>query len=451
MNRNAEYEQFMQELASMPVPNGGVKRAIRHRRLNRCFLQPVISIAAVFALFVILVNASTTVAYACSHVPGLRDVAAAVTFSRSLSDAVSNDYVQPVSQEQTKDGITVKIEYLIVDQKNVNVFYLVESALDMRFEVIPEFTAADGSSLGSSACWSNDWDTPNGGLRSIHLDFLDTDVPSSLKLQLSLRSLPPTDTAAEPAKGEHTGTPEGSEPITGFEFLLEFDPEYTAQGKHFETDERIVLGDQILHLTNIDVYPSYMCFSLRGDASNTAWLASLRFYLITDGGERFDPVSSGITATGNPDTPEMTTFRADSAFFYSAKAVALYVTGAEWLDKEQNTVHVDLANACADFMPEGTELVSAERRDGGWVVTVLQENTAAQAFMPDYHDADGRPYSFDSWTSGAGMLNGITAPEGYTFSSFPLNNYPYDEVWLTPRYTRSWSAQQPAEAVIPLG
>ena len=450
MNRNAEYEQLMQDLASIPVPNDGIKRAIRRRRLICCFLQPLSSIAAIFVLFVILVNASTTVAYACSHVPGLRDLAAAVTFSRSLSDAVSNDYVQPVSQQQTKDGVTVKIEYLIVDQKNVNVFYRLESAQYTRLEAIPEFTAADGSSLGSCACWANDWDTPNGELRSIHLEFLDADVPSSLKLQFSLRSLSAADTAAEPANGGKDGTPEEFEPVAEFEFLLEYDPECTAQGKHFETDARIVLGDQTLHLTNVDVYPSYMSFSLRGDPSNTAWLASLRFYLVTDRGERFDPVSSGITATGNPDTPEMTTFRADSAFFYGAKAVTLYVTGAEWLDKEQNSVHIDLANACADFMPEGTELVSSEHRDGGWVVTVLQENTAAQAFMPDYRDAHGQHYSFDSWTSGAGMLNGITPPEGYTFNSFPLNDYPYDEVWLTPRYTRRWSAQQPEEAEIRL-
>ena len=63
------------------------------------------------------------VAYACSKVPGLRELAEAVTFSRSLTDAVNNQYVQPISLTQTQNGITASVDYLIVDQKQVNVFY----------------------------------------------------------------------------------------------------------------------------------------------------------------------------------------------------------------------------------------------------------------------------------------------------------------------------------------
>ena len=34
----------------------------------------------------------------------------------------------------------------------------------------------------------------------------------------------------------------------------------------------------------------------------------------------------------------------------------------------------------------------------------------------------------------------ITAPEGFSYGSIALNDYPYDEVWLTPRYTELWTA-----------
>lgn len=449
MNRNMEYEQLMRELEALPVPEGGIRRAVRRRRLNRYLLHPLTSIAAALALFVILVNASTTVAHACSRIPGLRELAAAVTFSRSLSDAVANEYVQPVGQEQTKEGITVRVEYLIVDQRTVTVFYRTDSDRYPRLEAIPAFFAADGGELESGSWWANDWDVPNGTLRSIHLDFLNANVPPALRLKLGVYSMTAADTAAEPAGSVRDDALSDPPCAAEFEFLLEFDPYYMSQGKHFETDAQITLDGQIMHITNVDVYPSYLSFSMEGDAANTSWLMSLRYYLVTDRGERFDPVTHGITATGNPETPEMMTFRADSTFFYYARAVTLYVTGVEWLDKDQEAIRIDLRQEKADRMPDGTELVSAVREDDCWMVTVLHDRMDAQPFMPDYYDAAGTRYSMESWTTGE-MLYGMEAPEGYCYTCFLLRGYPHDEVWLTPRYTRRWSASPPLEAVIPL-
>ena len=61
--------------------------------------------------------------YACGGVPLLRELAKAVSFSPSLSAAVENEYVQPIGLSQTKNGITATMEYVIVDQKQVNIFY----------------------------------------------------------------------------------------------------------------------------------------------------------------------------------------------------------------------------------------------------------------------------------------------------------------------------------------
>lgn len=454
MNRNAEYERLMQELDTLTVPVGGVERALRRERRNRYLLRPLMSIAAVFALFVILVNVSTTVAYACSRVPGLRELAAAVTFSRSLSDAVANEYVQPINLSETNEDITVKVEYLIVDQRNVTVFYRMESKCYPQLEATPDFYAADGSEFKSCSWGANDWDVPNGELRSVHLGFLYDDVPSAVRMKLKLRDMTLSETSPAPMDSiwDDIPTADNSKYIAEFEFLLEFDPYFTAQGKHFETDESIALGEHTLRITSVDVYPTYLSFDVLGDETNTAWLKSLGFYLVTDAGERFEPVSNGIAATGNPDTPEMMSFRADSTFFYHAKTVTLYVTKAEWLDKDAETIHVDLKNARADTMPEGSELISCKHEGSRWVVTVLQGRTDAQVFMSEYYDADGNEYFCHSWTSGATRLDGTDteAPEGYSYDSFPLNNYPYDEVWLTPRYTSRWSSETPVAVTVPL-
>ena len=95
-------------------------------------------LAACFAAFVLLVNYCVPVAYACSKVPVLRELAEAVTFSRSLTDAVENEYVQPMELSQTENGITAEIAYLIVDQKQVNVFYRLDSEKYDQLEAHPD-------------------------------------------------------------------------------------------------------------------------------------------------------------------------------------------------------------------------------------------------------------------------------------------------------------------------
>ena len=62
MNRNSEYEELLRELDDVRVPEDCVEKAMRRAKRSRYTLRTLSGIAAAFALFVILVNASTTVA-----------------------------------------------------------------------------------------------------------------------------------------------------------------------------------------------------------------------------------------------------------------------------------------------------------------------------------------------------------------------------------------------------
>lgn len=131
MNRNEEYNTLLRELDQTPpeleyTVTRAKARARRHQA-RRWVGVPVGTLAGTFAAFVLLVNTVPTFALACSHVPVLGDLAAAVDWSGSLSRAVEHDYVQVIGQSQTKDGITMAVEYVIVDQQQVNLFVCVEN------------------------------------------------------------------------------------------------------------------------------------------------------------------------------------------------------------------------------------------------------------------------------------------------------------------------------------
>lgn len=452
MNRMEEYDRLMQELdAPVPGLEKTYERAKAKNARRRRILRPVTGLAAAFAIFVLLVNFCTPVAYACSRVPILRELAEAVTFSRSLTDAVDNQYVQPLYLEQTDGQVTARVEYLIVDQKQVNVFYRLDSGLYEHLAEDPRVLSADGSAPAPCAYSTNGWDLANGELRCTTIDFIDTDVPSSLRFQLKVQDLdawqeeaaietPLETVSADDAllSGQDEEPPEY---VAQFDFLLEFDPEFTANGRIISIDRTVDLDGQKITFTTIDIYPTHLRVNVADAPDNTAWLKRLDFYIETDWGMKFESVANGITATGSMDSPMMSSYRADSSYFYDAKHLKIVITGAEWLDKDMERVHVDLRTGQTDPLPEDVTLDSITEEDKGWILRFRAGQRNAHSFhqiMTNlYYDADGKEYTIDAWQTGSADDNG-------TFlETIPLRNYPYDEVWLCPQYSREWTVESP--------
>ena len=147
MTRMEEYQALRQELETVPeaietVTNRALAREKACRKKKRIWGVPVGSLAACFALFLLLVNCFPTFAAACEGLPVLGELAEALRFDKSLRLAMENEYVQPLGLSQTENGITARMEYLIVDQKSVNLFFslcctehLISSPLDVFFNL----------------------------------------------------------------------------------------------------------------------------------------------------------------------------------------------------------------------------------------------------------------------------------------------------------------------------
>ena len=234
MNRRNEYEAMLQEL-NQPAPglDATLDRAYKKKikRTTQMIVRPLAGLAACFAVFVLLVNFCTPVAYACSLVPGLREVAEAVTFSRSLTDAVENEYVQPMDLSQTENDITAEIAYLIVDQKQVNVFYRLDSDQYDQLAADTNVALADNHADPSCGWSSTGFDAENGQLRCLSIDFVEGDVPDSLVIQLNVFS-----NQVGSAQNEFADDIQATKYLADFDFLLEFDPKYTATGKVYPVD-----------------------------------------------------------------------------------------------------------------------------------------------------------------------------------------------------------------------
>ena len=98
------------------------------------------------------------------------------------------------------------------------------------------------------------------------------------------------------------------------------------------------------------------------------------------------------------------------------------------------TVRVDLANRTAERLPEGVTFQSAEKRDGGWVLTFRvqqrREHFTHQVWNSTFYDEAGNQYE-------SNRRGTTTDGSGYFEEMLPLPGYQADVVWLQPTYSRT--------------
>ena len=105
-----------------------------------------------------------------------------------------------------------------------------------------------------------------------------------------------------------------------------------------EVNQIVELEGQKITIENMEIYPTHMRINISDDEENTAWVKDLDFYVKTAWGKNFEPVKEGLTATGDGKGKTMTSYRADSTFFYDAKEIELVINGAVWLRKDMEKV-----------------------------------------------------------------------------------------------------------------
>ena len=448
MNRNDEFLALKEELEQTPPElEGTVWRAqarARRRRTANWVLRPLGTIAAAFALFVGLVNLSAPFAYAVSGIPVLGDLAAAVDWSGSLSRAVKHGYAQTVGQSRTGDGFTAVVEYLIVDRQQVHIFYSVRPDDPERpFEAVGfQMPNAEGCGLS--------WEFADSELRHLTADFPQGNVPGHLTLVMEIAPAapgsvghednePPKDTLGTAPEPDARPAPEDIQTVT---FELELDTEHMEQMDLIPVERWVELDGQRIFVDRLEVSPTTARLILANDPDNGLILTGLNFYLTGDWGRRYE-LESGITglfdATGfSYDN------RVSSPWFDHPKHLTLRITGAEWLDPENDTVTVDLKSGAAEGLPEGVRYLgqSAEgdSRTLNFEVPLLPSGGAGKLFSSFFTDGAGNEYESTGNSSSSYEDRGI-----YVESFYLSDDFHGDRAVLTLYQTQWGSFEVPVD------
>lgn len=453
MNRTEEYWALVAQLRETPPELAGTvdrarARARRERRGKRLGI-PLASLGGVAAAFVVLVNCSTPFAMACRRVPFVRELAQAVAFQPSLKAAFENDYVQPVGQSQTQNGITATVEYLIVDQTSLNVFYTLSWAGETWLDVVPDLLDENGASPEGSRGAS--WGDPAGteeDYRLMTFYFDGAVLPEKLQLVLEVSDsgrdkvtnqlAAPTDAPVDssPWPDEESSAP--SPVLAEFTFPLTIDPSLLGPGRTVEVGQWVELDGQRLYLDQLTIDPTRMELTLEADPDNTAELRSLDCYALDGAGNRYGKPS--ITYGGGE------AIQLESCYFSENQDLTLYIEEAQWLDKDRTSFTLDLTTGEADWLPENLTDVTIERRDGN--VYLSFRNDEQIVTFDGYCDPEGGQHTWGSMSMSSIDKDG----DGYSESMTEyrvLRDYPWDTVTIGLSSNRAAAFDPPIQVNLP--
>lgn len=441
-NRTEEYWDLVGELSRPPKElEGSVGRAGRRARRAaplRRLTAAAASFAAVAAAFVALVNAFPAFALACSGVPVVRELAAAAAFSPSLSAAVTHDCVQYIGQSRTVDGVTVKLEYAIVDKHQAVFFYSVDG--ERPFYTTPHITTPDGEAVGGYAT-SSTYANGQDGLDAIVLSFTggESTLPERFTMEMYFKPLPERDHLSAPDTPSDTAPPEQGDSGTlwddplllRFAFDVTLDPARISGGRTVEVGKWLELDGQRILVDRLELFPTRTIVYLGEDGGNSAWLRSLTFSFEDGKGRVYDDIDGTLSASGETDSKSYLTYYFQSFYYDLPEHLTLNVSTAAWLDKDAARVVLDLSTGACSGLPEGVSIESVTPSGDGSTVAVrvvsrLSQAEFGQIFGHTYRDPEGNEHYFTHM--GSGTYSDEEKTGSYELIYF--DDYPWDTAEL---------------------
>lgn len=421
MNRDDEILDLINEADALDVPSGGMTRALKRKKRNSLIVRPLATLASIFALFVLVINVSPTVAQALEGIPVLGGMTRALRFSPStVKDAVKSDYFQPLDLTATDGGVTLNVGYLIADENNVKVIFSTKSDKYKRMFVFCRYGDGEDSVrlycdnennwewTASSRLFSGDNKYPESGALNFEVyeynELIDKwlDVPDSI----------PLDSISEST---------GLKPVAKFSFDIAVDKERIQAPKHYDLNRTLDLEGQTVTLTSIDMYPTCTAINVERGKDNSAEIRSMGFGEFTDDRmhhykmiptveeEYFYPYPSdrGYNYDFSGDTA---TFYVESLYF--SETESLTFASISCSIRTERDIEIDLA-AGELAKPSNAATVLEAKKDGKRVSVILKIPYEADLVYDSHLSDVGGFFLWGEDQYSTFGIEDVEAPENY--------------------------------------
>ena len=197
-------EKWKEEIAKAVVPQDELEGAIRQglqraKQAEKVEKRPVVKrgvwtaiVAAVlFFALVTSVRVSTTFAGAVASLPGMEGLVELIRYDKGIAAAIDNDDFQRLHLSAEKDGVTLTLEGVIADEKEMVLFYTVKGGkLDeiLFMNGTPELMNNNGKNVAvdvlAGATLDESKSTERGAYLSVRIDNAIDETAFTLKAKM---------------------------------------------------------------------------------------------------------------------------------------------------------------------------------------------------------------------------------------------------------------------------
>ncbi|WP_422124583.1 DUF4179 domain-containing protein [Planococcus sp. X10-3] len=384
-NEEQKLNDFKDRLQQVPLPleagDGaimqGMERAKREKMQSRAKRKRTLwSLAAAALLILTLattIRVSPAFANAVASIPGMEKFVELIQNDKGLNAAFENEYYQPIGESQTIGSATLTIDGVILDESGMNIFYTIESAVEMEDIVIHTPALKNQQEIPLGAVSYNHPVTQEDSPK-IYTDILGFNFQEPLKFD----SLDFTLDLEVTLDGED------------FDFSIPFTvPENVAPSVTFAVNEEVIVEGQKFTVEEMIVHPLRVGVKLSFHPDNTKKILQFEDMRLEDeNGEIWGSILNGLSASGDINEGEMT-FYLQSNYFEAPEELYLRINKMQAVDFDDSYFLVDTDKDLLLHSPKDNRLELIQSKRTGFEVTLKIDSE------------DGFPYGLDRKISDA--------------------------------------------------
>ncbi len=318
-----------ERLEQVPVPDDLVNVAIRegylkarHKKRKLQRISWAISIAAVLMLtFVTSIRVSPAFASAVANLPWLEPLVEMVQMDKGLEGIIKNEYYESVGISQSKDGYTLTVDGVIIDQTGVELFYTLDTSTGKEFSRFDKIILKNGEEDlldNSGYSYGNHSEKHKSGNLSVYFGGEKILASKNLTLGITLDNAQKTS------------------------FTIPFSIKNDIKkGKVYDLNETVEIDSQKIKIKEAIVSPLRVAIKLEIDSQNVMEILTFENMRLEDeNGETWGSIRNGVTASGGTEDKERIFFL-QSNYFREPKELYLKIDKVQALPKEQSYLLVD--------------------------------------------------------------------------------------------------------------
>lgn len=302
--------------------SAGFDRAKREKvkmRKRRNRIWSLVAAALLFFSFVTSIRVSPAFANAVASIPGLERFVDLIQYDKGLEGIFKNDYYEKVAAVQAKDGLTLTIDGVILDETGMNIYYTMkstEAVSEISIQSVDLKNKQDIMQGGISYGGPSPFEKSREWTSQIKYYFQEPTLFIDLSFTVEMDVL---------FKGETVS------------FSLPFElKENVKQGKTFVLNEEVDIESQKMTIKEITIYPLRVAVNIAFDEANSMEILGFEDMRLEDEkGEVWGSIRNGVTGKGRE------IYYLQSNYFEEPKKLYLRINKLQALDKEETTLVID--------------------------------------------------------------------------------------------------------------